>query len=128
MHGITKKAELSELLKRMKDLYPQDFNFFPKSWNVPSQLSRLKADLLEAKKKAQKQGLVAPTYIVKPSDTCQGRGIFFSSDVETIVKALHMTDGKIKQPKLDGLEPKKKSDEEKTLIPTQAISNSYVVQ
>lgn len=36
MHGITKKAELSDLLKRMKDIYPQDFNFFPKSWNVPA--------------------------------------------------------------------------------------------
>jgi predicted ATP-grasp superfamily ATP-dependent carboligase len=59
-------------------------------------LSRVKADLLEAKKRAQQKGLAVPVYIVKPSDTCQGRGIFFSSDVETIVKALHMTDGKIK--------------------------------
>jgi biotin carboxylase len=68
----------------------------PKSWNVPSQLSRVKADILEAKKKAQKAGLAPPMYIVKPSDTAQGKGIFFATDVETIVKALNMTDGKIK--------------------------------
>jgi hypothetical protein len=64
---------------------------------------------------------------VKPSDTCQGRGIFFSSDVDTIVKALHMTDGKIKGQLKPGEEVKAKKGEEATLMPTQAISNSYVV-
>ena len=70
MQGITKKSQLAEVLKKMKDIYPQDFNFFPKSWNVPTQLTRLKADMAEAKKKAFGKGLTAPTYIVKPSDMC----------------------------------------------------------
>ena len=61
----------------MKDIYPQDFNFFPKSWALPTQLSRLKTDMQEAKKKQK-----APMYIVKPSDMAQGKGIFFATEFD----------------------------------------------
>jgi phosphoribosylamine-glycine ligase len=83
----------------MKDIYPQDFNFFPRSWNVPSQLTRLKSDLAEAKKKALAKGLAPPVYIVKPSDMAQGKGIFFATDVEQITKALMIENGKLGAPK-----------------------------
>jgi hypothetical protein len=68
MMGITRKAALACILKKMKDIYPQDFNFFPKSWSVPSQLVRLKTEMHENKRLCVGKGGAAPVYIVKPSD------------------------------------------------------------
>jgi hypothetical protein len=34
------------------------------------------------KKKATEKGHAAPMYIVKPSDLCQGKGIFFATEIE----------------------------------------------
>ena len=45
MQGITRKASLAMMLQKMKELFPVDFNFFPKSWNVPLQLLRLKTHI-----------------------------------------------------------------------------------
>jgi len=97
MMGITKKSQLAQLLKKMKDMYPQDFNFFPKSWNVPTQLQRLKTDMAEAKRK-QKTPNDRAMYIVKPSDMAQGKGIFFATEYEQVVKALHIENGKMPMP------------------------------
>jgi len=68
MSGITRKATLANLLLKMQGLYPTDYNFFPKSWNVPFQMMRLKTEIAENKRKAYKAGKPVPMYIVKPSD------------------------------------------------------------
>ena len=78
----------------MKDIYPQDFNFFPKSWNVPNQLTRLKSDMLEADKKGKNREM----YIVKPNDMAQGKGIFFATKFDQIMKALQIENGKMPLP------------------------------
>jgi hypothetical protein len=49
-------------------MYPQDFSFFPKSWQLPLQIQQLKIDMLEIKEKATEKGKPAPMFIVKPSD------------------------------------------------------------
>jgi tubulin polyglutamylase TTLL6/13 len=36
MSGVTKKNQLATSLKKMKNLYPVDFGFFPKTWIVPA--------------------------------------------------------------------------------------------
>lgn len=66
MCGVTKKDKLALSLKKMKNQYPIDFGFYPKTWVIPLQLSKLKSDL--AKMKA-KDG-VAPFMIVKPAESC----------------------------------------------------------
>ena len=35
MPGITKKSQLAQSLKKMKNQYPIDFGFFPKTWIIP---------------------------------------------------------------------------------------------
>ena len=35
MVGITSKAMLSEIIRKMKNKYPEDYNFSPKCWNLP---------------------------------------------------------------------------------------------
>jgi hypothetical protein len=47
----------------MKVQYPIDFGFYPKTWIIPHQLSKLKSDL--AKEKSNDKN---PTMIVKPSE------------------------------------------------------------
>ena len=37
-------------------------------------------------------------YIVKPSDMAQGKGIFFATEYEQVVKALHIENGKMPMP------------------------------
>jgi len=53
MYGITKKDTLALILQKMLDNFPKDFNFFPKTWNVPYQLMSLKSDMAENKRKAR---------------------------------------------------------------------------
>ena len=35
MCGVTKKNQLAMSLKKMKNQYPIDFGFFPKTWIIP---------------------------------------------------------------------------------------------
>ena len=80
MNGVTKKNNLAASLKKMKNHYPVDYGFYPKTWVIPHQMTKLKSDM--AKEKASKGK--NPIMIVKPSDSSQGKGIFFINDVEKL--------------------------------------------
>ena len=67
-------------LKKMKNQYPIDFGFYPKTWVIPHQMQKLKSDVAKVK---SKDGQV-PVMIVKPSEACQGKGIFFINDVDKL--------------------------------------------
>ena len=60
---------------------PEEYNFFPRSYSLPHDYK----DFLEeiAKKKAKKNP-VPSTYIVKPNDESQGRGIYITRNEEDI--------------------------------------------
>ena len=66
MCGVTKKANLANSLKKMKNQYPIDFGFYPKTWIIPHQLPKLKSDVAKIK---AKDGVVRHM-IVKPSEAC----------------------------------------------------------
>lgn len=66
MCGVTKKANLASSLKKMKNQYPIDFGFYPKTWVIPHQMQKLKSDVAKVK---SKDGQV-PVMIVKPSEAC----------------------------------------------------------
>ena len=59
----------------MQRCFPSEFDFFPKTWTLPSDASDFKLQF--TKKKAK-------TFIVKPVANCQGRGIFLTRDYESI--------------------------------------------
>ena len=79
----------------MYKVYPQQYDFFPKTWLLPSQYTDLRnhfAHNLSAKKKDK------VTYIVKPDNSCQGKGIFLTRNVEVIEELMN---NKATNPSLD---------------------------
>ena len=73
MHGICKKHYLAWNLNKMSKVYPQDFNFFPKTFVLPG-------DRLTLKQYADK----GKVFIVKPEASSQGHGIYLLNNIEDI--------------------------------------------
>ena len=71
MHELARKNYLAKNLNKMQKLYPNDFNFYPKTWLYPSEFPSLK---FSPHKNA--------TYIVKPESGSQGKGIFLTRSLE----------------------------------------------
>ncbi|KAM3137328.1 hypothetical protein pb186bvf_010508 [Paramecium bursaria] len=65
---LGKKNELCRNLNKMKKQFPDDYDFYPKTWQLPYQSEELRF----------RQGV----YIVKPESNCQGRGIFITKKLE----------------------------------------------
>ncbi|XP_067660709.1 tubulin polyglutamylase TTLL11-like [Haliotis asinina] len=67
------KINLCRTLDFMRNLFPSDYDFYPRSWFLPYQFHEFSNEvrqLLEKKVKPK------PTYIVKPSEGSQGEGIY----------------------------------------------------
>mmetsp|Transcript_4094 Transcript_4094/g.7351 ORF Transcript_4094/g.7351 Transcript_4094/m.7351 type:complete len:1093 (-) Transcript_4094:100-3378(-) len=75
MTSITKKNNLGRNLLRMKKRFPEEYKFFPDTWILPTDLNEFKLQFNGKKNK---------TFIAKPSDGYQGKGIFLTRDFETI--------------------------------------------
>ena len=63
----------------MYKLLPQEFNFVPKTWIMPTEYSQLVSHAIDMKKTQQKR-----TYILKPSNGAMGNGIKLYRNVEKI--------------------------------------------
>lgn len=59
----------------MLKVFKEDYNFFPKTWILPSENAEFKTQF--NKKKAK-------TFIVKPAHLCQGRGIYLVRRFEDV--------------------------------------------
>lgn len=81
---IAKKHNLAKNLMRMHKKFQNDFNFFPKTFILPSQQIELRNDFAHSQKKA--------TYIVKPDSLSQGAGIFLSKNVDSIIERIEEQD------------------------------------
>ncbi|ESO02029.1 hypothetical protein HELRODRAFT_66362, partial [Helobdella robusta] len=75
MTELCRKDLLAKNLARMQKLFPNDYNFFPKSWCLPADYS----DLLAHAKEKKNQ-----TYILKPEGGCQGKGIWITKSLSKI--------------------------------------------
>ncbi len=76
MYEISRKDGLSKNLNRMRKMYPDDFAFYPASYNLPGDIVDFKA--MYAKRKAK------TIYISKPVAGCQGKGIFLFKNMDDI--------------------------------------------
>ena len=74
---IFNKVNLFRCLDFMKTLFPNEYNFYPRTWFLPYQYNEFYA---EARRLADKKSRPKPTYIVKPSDGSQGEGIYLLRD------------------------------------------------
>ncbi|KAF0694747.1 Aste57867_14423 [Aphanomyces stellatus] len=76
MEDICRKDFLANNLNAMRKLLPDDFDFFPRSFLMPSERMDLQQYMAQDKKGA--------TYIVKPRTLCQGKGIRLVQAFQTL--------------------------------------------
>ena len=79
---ITKKHHLAKGLMRMNKFFPQEYNFFPKTWRLPEQSTAFRSHYAVQIMNSQRRR--GPWYICKPDSLAQGRGIFLSRDIDHI--------------------------------------------
>jgi tubulin polyglutamylase TTLL6/13 len=92
MYAISRKNYLAYNLNKLKKIYPNEYNFFPRTWVVPCDIGDLK-NFIQNKKKSY--------LIVKPEASCQGRGIFLTKKIEDIdTTAKHVVQEYINKPYL----------------------------
>jgi len=75
MSSITRKNNLGRNLLRMRKQFPTEYKFFPDTWILPTDLSDFKMQFTSAKNR---------TFIIKPDNGCQGKGIFLVRDGDKV--------------------------------------------
>ncbi|XP_053940189.1 tubulin polyglutamylase TTLL11 isoform X1 [Cuculus canorus] len=81
MTEMVRKITLSRAVRTMQDLFPLEYNFYPRSWILPEEFS-----LFVDEVRMMKDGDPGwkPTFIVKPDGGCQGDGIYLIKDPSDI--------------------------------------------
>eukprot|EP00750_Incisomonas_marina_P027818 INCI6238.8.p1 GENE.INCI6238.8~~INCI6238.8.p1 ORF type:complete len:1243 (+),score=184.10 INCI6238.8:257-3985(+) len=94
---LCNKNQLTRKLCVMKEKHPQQYRFYPKSWCLPADFSRFEAFVIRKEERRLREEfpvhakipgipstpLRAPTtFIAKPNQACQGKGIFLFQHME----------------------------------------------
>ncbi|XP_051835526.1 tubulin polyglutamylase TTLL11 isoform X1 [Antechinus flavipes] len=81
MTEMVRKITLSRAVRIMQDLFPEEYNFYPRSWILPDEFQ-----LFVTQVRMVKDGDPSwkPTFIVKPDGGCQGDGIYLIKDPSDI--------------------------------------------
>ncbi|XP_041481101.1 tubulin polyglutamylase TTLL11-like [Lytechinus variegatus] len=74
---LVRKAQLSKLLHQMRQLFPDEYSFYPRTWILPEQYHIFCAEVSTF---IQKYPRAKPVFIVKPDDGSQGDGIYLISN------------------------------------------------
>ncbi|GFN73517.1 tubulin polyglutamylase ttll11 [Plakobranchus ocellatus] len=74
---IFQKVNLFRWLEFMKSLFPEEYDFFPRTWLLPQQFTEFASEVRCMQEKKPKQ---KPVFIVKPSEGSQGEGIYLLKD------------------------------------------------
>ena len=69
------KSFLSRNITKMRKMFPQEYSFFPESWTLPEDIEAFKREA-ETRKGA--------TWILKPANLSQGRGIVITSNLDNL--------------------------------------------
>ncbi|NXR68862.1 TTL11 polyglutamylase, partial [Rhadina sibilatrix] len=81
MMETVRKITLSRAMRTMQDLFPLEYNFYPRSWILPEELPLFVAEVRMLK---DRNPSWKPTFIVKPDGGCQGDGIYLIKDPSDI--------------------------------------------
>ena len=77
MNDILRKVHLTRLLNNMRLLFPNEYNFYPKTWFLPEQNQQFKDDVRYIHHTDKKHNRSLTTFIVKPSGEIKKRLYFF---------------------------------------------------
>lgn len=80
MHLLCRKVHLGLTLGRMRKVFPQHYNFFPRTWSMRSERQQFARFF--------SQQPTRKVFILKPNAGCQGRGIILSKDPLNAVEDL----------------------------------------
>nr|XP_033816983.1 tubulin polyglutamylase TTLL11 isoform X5 [Geotrypetes seraphini] len=81
MADMVRKITLSRAMRAMQELFPDEYNFYPRSWVLPDELQFFVAQINKMK---ENDPSWKPTFIVKPDGGCQGDGIYLIKDAGNI--------------------------------------------
>lgn len=76
MNQLLRKAPLTLALNVMRSVYPEQYEFYPRTWFLPEQFQDFKTDCKYIHEKQAKLGKPLTAFIVKPNDGSQGEGIY----------------------------------------------------
>ncbi|XP_077441860.1 tubulin polyglutamylase TTLL11 [Vanacampus margaritifer] len=77
MLEISRKINLSRAVRIMQELFPVEYDFYPRSWILPDEYQQFSTQLRMAK---ESDAALNPTFIVKPDGGSQGEGIYLIRD------------------------------------------------
>ncbi|XP_076867308.1 tubulin polyglutamylase TTLL11 isoform X2 [Brachyhypopomus gauderio] len=77
MIEMLRKINLSRAVRTMQGLFPEEYNFYPRSWILPEEIQHFCAQIRLLK---EKEPTLKPTFIVKPDGGSQGDGIYLIRD------------------------------------------------
>lgn len=86
MTDICSKMMLFRALDQMRELFPSDYDFYPRTWYMPAQYHDFSC---EVRKQVEKRVKPKPTYIVKPDSGAQGEGIYLIRDATEYSSSLN---------------------------------------
>eukprot|EP00041_Stephanoeca_diplocostata_P033605 m.1115679 g.1115679 ORF g.1115679 m.1115679 type:complete len:971 (+) comp24371_c0_seq1:198-3110(+) len=76
---ISRKDCLARNLSKMQKICPKDYKFFPRSWILPAEAGALKKHSDNCKAKGK-----SVTYIYKPTNSAQGKGIMLAKQAADV--------------------------------------------
>ncbi|KAL3080784.1 hypothetical protein niasHS_014889 [Heterodera schachtii] len=71
MSELAKKVSLTVAIQSMRELFPDEYAFYPQSWVLPAQLDKFKNHCTD-----QRDADKGQCFIVKPDEGAQGMGIY----------------------------------------------------
>ncbi|KAJ3604894.1 hypothetical protein NHX12_026945, partial [Muraenolepis orangiensis] len=79
MMEMLRKINLSRAVRTMQELFPEEYNFYPRSWILPEEYQQFSAQI-RALKESDTLSSDHHTFIVKPDGGSQGDGIYLIRD------------------------------------------------
>ncbi|XP_037548473.1 tubulin polyglutamylase TTLL11 [Nematolebias whitei] len=77
MVEMLRKINLSKAMRTMQQLFPEEYDFYPRSWILPEEYQQFSAQIRLGK---ENEISGTPTFIVKPDGGSQGCGIYLIRD------------------------------------------------
>ncbi|XP_053267895.1 tubulin polyglutamylase TTLL11 isoform X1 [Pleuronectes platessa] len=77
MVEMLRKINLSRAMRTVQELFPDEYDFYPRSWILPEEYQQFSTQIRMVK---ENDATVNPTFIVKPDGGSQGDGIYLIRD------------------------------------------------